>query len=463
MGAVSVVRHRSTGQQYALKTIQLNRISDQFIKELRNEIEILRRLDHPHIVRAFDVFESKRRVFLILELCTGGDLTSRGPQPEPRAARIASEIVSSVACMHSQGICHRDLKMENILFEDSSPESHVKLIDFGLSKIYLKGSKKLKGMTGTLYSMAPEVMNGCFYDESCDMWSVGVLVYILLSGCMPFDCRSRECLEQSLNVGQYSLQGRAWAGKSDLARSFIRSLIAKDPKKRLTAMAAMQHPWIQMHLKGSISSHLCVAAGGADAVNSPIAPGAVARSMKHYAAYNKLKKLALMAIAHRSDVREIQSLRDAFVVYDASGEGTISLKEFRTVLASQGYSPEDIFQLFQGVDEDHDGLIHYSEFLAATIETMGVLEEERLADAFDLLDSDGSKEITKENLRQLLGKDAVHYDLEAIMASVDKNNSGGCTFEEFKQLMSSERKSPVLAESTVPTEASSCGSEMLQQ
>ena len=144
---------RSLPIQYAMKSIHLDRVTDKnFLAELRNEIDILKRLDHPHIVRAIETFEHKDQISIIMELCSGGDLYSRDPYTEEQAARIISSILSAIVYMHGRNIVHRDLKYENVLFVNDSPHAEIKLIDFGLSKIYGDKSEIAEGV-GTIYTM----------------------------------------------------------------------------------------------------------------------------------------------------------------------------------------------------------------------------------------------------------------------------------------------------------------------
>ena len=158
---------------YAMKTIRLNRIKmEGCVDELRNEIAIMRDLDHPHIVRAIETFEWKGEISIVMELCSGGDLYDRDPYTEAEAARIINSVLGAVAHMHSRNIIHRDLKFENILFVTTSSRSEVKVIDFGLSKVYGEDKAHLKDAVGTMYTMAPEVIMGD-YSEMADMWSIG--------------------------------------------------------------------------------------------------------------------------------------------------------------------------------------------------------------------------------------------------------------------------------------------------
>ena len=175
---------------YAMKSIHLSRVTDDsFVMELKNEIDILKKLDHPHIVRAMETFEHRNQIFIVMELCQGGDLYSRDPYTEEEAARIIGSILSAISYMHEFSIAHRDLKYENILFVSDHPKSEIKLIDFGLSKVYGDNAQLTDGV-GTIYTMAPEVLKGN-YSQTADIWSIGVIAYMLLSSQMPFYGRKR--------------------------------------------------------------------------------------------------------------------------------------------------------------------------------------------------------------------------------------------------------------------------------
>lgn len=173
----SLLRKSSSGEStkeivYAMKSILLSQIGQEdFIDELRNEIAILKDLDHPNIVRAIETFEFRGKISIVMEVCSGGDLYARDPYTELEAGRIVASILSAIAYMHSRKVVHRDLKFENILFANTSPMSGVKLIDFGLSKVYA-GDRKLTEIAGTIYTMAPEVLKGQLTVKS-DMWSIG--------------------------------------------------------------------------------------------------------------------------------------------------------------------------------------------------------------------------------------------------------------------------------------------------
>ena len=170
---------------YALKRINKKFINEERLEELRNEIKIFRSLDHPNILRAYEAFEKEQNISIIMENLSGGDLYSRHPYTEKQSASIIGKLLSAVRFMHDNKIIHRDLTYENIMFENSSPDAEIKLIDFGLSTKFINKNQYFTEKVGTIYSMAPEVLDE-EYTSKCDLWSVGVITYMLLSGTKPF-------------------------------------------------------------------------------------------------------------------------------------------------------------------------------------------------------------------------------------------------------------------------------------
>jgi serine/threonine protein kinase len=176
----------STCHLYALKTLQLNCTTRSYMDELCNEINVLRSFDHPNIIKALEVYEKKEKrglpdqMYLVLELCTGGDLFARSPYSRREAARIVSKVVSAINYMHKHHIVHRDIKYENILFESEAIDADVKIIDFGLSKRLKNNTHpdKITERVGTTYTMAPEVLRRG-YSSQADMWSIGVVTYMV--------------------------------------------------------------------------------------------------------------------------------------------------------------------------------------------------------------------------------------------------------------------------------------------
>jgi len=408
---------------YALKSIHLSRITDEsFHEELRNEIDILKSLDHPNIVRPIETFELGKNLFITMELCSGGDLYSRDPYTEEDAALITTKILNAVAYMHRLGVIHRDLKYENVMFANKSDNAEIKIIDFGLSKKYLPEDHLSDGV-GTIYTMAPQVLEGD-YDNKSDLWSVGVLCYMLLSSQMPFYGKKRRHVIEKIMNCNYDFRGNRWNRVSEDAKAFVMSLLQYNPEQRKSAAEAMTSPWLVE------SAHNSKYERSFAAMNEVVA------SIEMFASYSKLKRLALMIIAHKSTSEEIGFLRAAFDRYDSEKNGTISFPEFESIMSVFGYSTKESQTLFQNVDLDGSGIIHYTEFLAATLETHGLLEEERLAEAFDRLDSDDSGFISKKNLRGILsdgflGLKLTDNNIHEIIDEVDITKNHKISYEEY--------------------------------
>mmetsp|Transcript_41959 Transcript_41959/g.88086 ORF Transcript_41959/g.88086 Transcript_41959/m.88086 type:complete len:409 (+) Transcript_41959:304-1530(+) len=257
-GSVRECIDRSTGQRYAVKSICK---SDPSVKPagLVREIRLLKSTKHQNIVHLVDVYEDAKYVHIVTGLCKGGELFDRIIEKasngdigskcfaEDDAAIVIRQVLEAVSYMHKRGIVHRDIKPENILYETKDEDSPVKVIDFGLARKHDSGLEPpMTTLVGTPYYIAPEVLRKK-YDKSCDLWSVGVVAYILLCGYPPFNGANNDETHRSVLRGQYNFPSRDWKGISSNARQFIRQLLQMDPTKRMTAEEALNHPWIIRH------------------------------------------------------------------------------------------------------------------------------------------------------------------------------------------------------------------------
>uniref|UniRef100_A0A7S1ZH63 Calmodulin n=1 Tax=Trieres chinensis TaxID=1514140 RepID=A0A7S1ZH63_TRICV len=402
---------------YALKTIHLDCITDPcYVEELKNEIEVLKQLDHPNIVRAIETFDYSDQLFMVLELCSGGDLYARDPYTEDDAGRIVCSILSAVEYMHSKNITHRDLKYENIMFTSKDPDADVKIIDFGLSKKYGPGDSHIHHGVGTFYTMAPEVISG-YYTNKADVWSVGVLAFMLLSSQMPFYANKKENVIRKILLGRYRMKSKTWKNISPSAKEFVKEMLQVDSKKRPSARAALQHPWLnRVHQERSNASREILED--------------VQAAMHRYAGYSTLKKLTLMVVSHKSTSGEIGFLHNVFRSFDSQQEGHITFPDFKEGLNNCGYNEEELVEMFLGADLDGTGVLNYTEFLASTIEAQGTISEQRLADAFDRLDSDDSGYISKENLREFLGHLPKNY-IDKVVNEADLTRDDMISYKDF--------------------------------
>lgn len=262
-GEVHQCVHVPTSQLRAVKSINLTAKELKRKDRIRREIDFLKEVDHPNIIRLHDAYECEDNVHLVTELCHGGELFDRiidkaddcsRKSPtcfrEKDAARIICDLLKAVSYLHSKDIVHRDIKPENILFaQRNDDESPIKLIDFGLSIRHnaAETDEPLATPVGTSYYMAPELLDGK-YDRSCDLWSIGVIAYLMLSGRPPFNGPSDEVIMKKIRRGKYCMEKSVlWDHEvSRYGKDFIRRLLEMDPRKRWTADMALEHAWLNL-------------------------------------------------------------------------------------------------------------------------------------------------------------------------------------------------------------------------
>ena len=248
---------KATGEVRAVKMIDKLHFDAEEKIRLKYEIDILKNLTHPNIVRLFEVYENKSSIFLVTELCDGCELfdeiSKRQQFTENEAAHVSKQILQAVAYCHGQNIAHRDLKPENVLI-DIKNRGSIKLIDFGTSHRYSSGHE-MHQMYGTPYYIAPEVLKGN-YTEKCDMWSIGVIIFIMLSGFPPFNGKSDDEIIGKVRRGQWNFNNEIWATISSEAKDLIKNLLTVDINARLTAIQALEHPWIKQRSKTTFNEGL---------------------------------------------------------------------------------------------------------------------------------------------------------------------------------------------------------------
>uniref|UniRef100_A0AAZ3RXQ4 Ribosomal protein S6 kinase n=1 Tax=Oncorhynchus tshawytscha TaxID=74940 RepID=A0AAZ3RXQ4_ONCTS len=254
-GSFSICRqctHKKTGQKYAVKIV-----SKRMEAQTQKEIAALKLCDgHPNIVKTHEIYHDQLHTYLVLELLRGGELLERIRRKqhfsETEASRIMRRLVSAVSHMHDVGVVHRDLKPENLLFTDESENSEIKIIDFGFARLKPPDNQLLKTPCFTLAYAAPEILKYDGYDESCDLWSLGVILYTMLSGQVPFQCQgkslthtSAEEIMRKIKQGDFSFEGEAWRSVSQQAKDLIQELLTVDPDKRIKMCGLRYNAWLQ--------------------------------------------------------------------------------------------------------------------------------------------------------------------------------------------------------------------------
>ncbi|XP_010541306.1 PREDICTED: calcium-dependent protein kinase 3 [Tarenaya hassleriana] len=428
-GVTYLVTHKETRKQFACKSIPTRRLVHRDdIEDVRREVQIMHHLTgHRNIVELKGAYEDRHSVNLVMELCEGGELFDRiiakGHYSERAAADLCRQMVMVVHNCHSMGVMHRDLKPENFLFLSKDENSPLKATDFGLS-VFFKPGDGFKDLVGSAYYVAPEVLRRK-YGPEVDIWSAGVILYILLSGVPPFWGESERGIFDAILQGHLDFSSEPWPLISSGAKDLVKKMLAYDPKERLTASEVLNHPWMRE---------------GGEASDKPLDIAVLSR-MKQFRAMNKLKKIALKVIAENLSEEEIVGLKEMFRSLDSDNSGTITLEEMRAGLPKLGskITEAEIRQLMEAADVDGDGSIDYLEFISATMHMNRIEREDHLYTAFQYFDKDNSGYITMEELEQAMKKYNVGGDekksIKEIIAEVDTDHDGRINYEEFVAMM----------------------------
>ncbi|OIW16471.1 hypothetical protein TanjilG_18998, partial [Lupinus angustifolius] len=419
-GVTHLCTHKVTGKQYACKTIAKRKlVNKEDLEDVRREVQIMHHLiGQPNIVELVGAFEDKQSVNLVMELCAGGELFDRmiakGHYTERGAASLLRTIVQIVHTCHSMGVIHRDLKPENFLLLSKDENSPLKATDFGLSVFYKQG-EVFKDLVGSAYYIAPEVLKRK-YGPEVDIWSVGVILYILLCGVPPFWAESETGIFNSILRGHIDFTSDPWPSISPQAKDLVRKMLNMDPKQRLTAYEVLNHPWIKED---------------GEAPDTPL-DNAVLNRLKQFRAMDQFKKVALKVIAGCLSEEEIMGLKQMFKGMDTDNSGTITIEELKQGLAKQGtkLTEQEVKQLMEAADADGNGLIDYDEFITATMHMNRMNRADHVYTAFQYFDKDNSGYITIEELEQALHEYDMHdgRDIKEIIAEVDADNNGHVGF-----------------------------------
>jgi len=444
-GLVRLCTHMATGAKYAVKCLDLGLVeTDEGVQQLREEIAIMCQLDHPNIVRLEEVYESHSEIYLVQELCVGGELFDRlDEQPdyhytESQCAKLVKQMLCSVRYCHSKGIIHRDLKLENFLFSNEDADSELKMIDFGLSKHFKYGEVQHEAV-GTPYTVAPEVIRGT-YDERCDVWAIGVITYLLLSGDPPFGgCGGPESLMQvrsNILAGRFQFEPtEIWQHVSQDAKDFILELLVTDPNNRPTAKHCQKSQWLREWASKNASEE-------DNCLNTN-----VVKALVNFKEYSDMRKLLCEVLSFTLLPDQITDLRKEFEKFDIDGSGEISLKALKQVLmqgAGSGslgaLTEEEIEDIFNAMRvRKSETRIHWHEFIAAGLSQCKV-DDRNLRLAFERLDADHKGFVTFDNIMDLMGKDGAESEVEMRQMWASSMTSCQCsegqvTFEDFLVLM----------------------------
>ena len=422
-GSYGVVRMATRYSDYeirAVKIIPKSRVKNREI--LDSEIKVLKQMDHPNIVRLYEVYENSRYIYLVMEMCEGGELFDKlmemGHFSEKEAASIMTQMLEAVLFMHEKGFAHRDLKPENFMFASEKLSSTLKLIDFGLSKS-VENKEKFHTKIGSSYYISPEVLQGD-YDSKCDLWSLGVILFIMLSGFPPFDGDTDAEIIQTVKQGKLAFSQEIWQSISDEAKDLIEKLLDRDPQTRISAQEALRHPWITNYEDFETIK-----------VNLEV------KLLEEYRRAHKLKKTVLNYMATQCSSEELEELISTFRSIDTGKNGYLSIEEIENVVNSSEIPHNTLVQLISDLSTEKSH-IEMNVFIAAMMDAKLYLNQEKLWNAFKRFDLRNSGKITPEDIREVLDHDHTVSDpgyWEEIIKEVDLNGDGEINFEEFVSMM----------------------------
>ncbi|TVU31879.1 hypothetical protein EJB05_23583, partial [Eragrostis curvula] len=403
----------STGSQYACKSIlkaTFRHMED--IEDVRREIQIMHHLSgEKNIVAIKETYEDEEAVHIVMELCAGGELFHRlqkGTYSEPKAAEVIRTVVGIIAKCHSLGVMHRDLKPENLLLQDEDDDLSIKVIDFGLS-VFFKPGDVFTELVGSPYYVAPEVLQK-HYGPEADVWTVGVILYILLSGVAPFWAETKNRIFGKVREARLDFESSQWDRISDSAKDLIRKMLCPLPSERLKAHEVLKHPWI---------CYNGVATGPTELT--------VLSYHKKLEAVNNLKKLALLVIAERLSEQEIAELREIFKAMDTDNKGVITLGELKEGLrrCGSGLKNTENSDLMEVTGNDNSTTVNWEEFIAVTLPLNEMEHKNHLMAAFTYFDNDGSGYITVDKLQTAcMERNMEASFLEDMVLDVNQNNDG---------------------------------------
>jgi len=379
-------------------------------------------------MQIFEFYEDKKNFYIITEFCDGGELfdkiVEKGVFNESDAAWVMKQLISAVNYIHTSSIVHRDLKPENILL-DTKKNNIIKIIDWGTARFFEK-SKKMNRISGTPYYIAPEVLFEK-YDEKCDIWSCGVIMYILLCGYPPFNAETDNEILNKIKIGKFTFPDEEWDNVSAEAKDLITCMLAYAPGDRMSASDCLNHKWLTVNIS---------------LTNQPDRNFSIKclNNMKKFHAERKLQQAALTYIVnHLVSKEDKNELLGLFQQFDKNGDGVLTREEilegYKEFLGEME-AEKEADRIMAEVDIDKSGTIDYNEFILAALNRQKVLSKEKLEATFKMFDKDGSGTISAEEIKNVLGVTfSDQKALDAVIKEVDINGDGEISLVEFKEMM----------------------------
>lgn len=419
----------SKGKDVAVKVIPKAKMTTAIaIEDVRREVKILRALTgHSNLVQFYDAYEDHENVYVVMELCEGGELLDKilargGKYTEDDAKAVMIQILNVVAFCHLQGVVHRDLKPENFLFMSKDEDSPLKAIDFGLSD-FVKPDERLNDIVGSAYYVAPEVLHRSYSTEA-DVWSIGVISYILLCGSRPFWARTESGIFRAVLKADPIFEEPPWPSLSAEAKDFVKRLLNKDPRKRMTAAQALSHPWIRNN--NDIKVPLDIS---------------IFKLLKAYMRSSPLRKSALRALSKTLTVDELFYLKEQFALLEPNKNGSICLDNIKQALmrnATDAMKESRVHDFLASLNALQYRRMDFEEFCAAatSVYQLEALDrwEQHARCAYELFEKDGNRAIMIEELASELGL-SPSVPVHAVLHDWIRHTDGKLSFLGFVKLL----------------------------
>jgi len=447
-GSVSRVECLTTGEERAIK--QISKSDAQIDMEyLHTELEAMIKLDHPNIVRFYEFFEDERMIYMVTEICNSGDFgeLDMASNDEGEVRILYRDVVMAVAYCHDLNIVHRDLKYENCLIDKQPGQRRVgKVIDFGLSAVCADGQQSsLNDQLGTRYFVAPEVIdNRIKYGTKCDCWSIGIMAYISLTDEHP-------CAEDASELPTVELFRRIMncnireapliaANVTQTAREFVYKMLQRSAEKRLSAREALDHAWLQPWQTGKTSKARSMHTWSSDSIIKGTKPALSANKekelmvrIKTFGGYSRFEKAVMTLVAHHAKSQEVEDLRLIFMKLDKSQTGSLSKEEIRTALLEHSkVSEEDIEQIFESLDADGSGRVHYTEWLSATLRPDALATDKAMESVYKFFDLEQNGVVSRGELLRILGSDEA---VDGVLSQCGHSDGSLVSKQEFKTFL----------------------------